>query len=433
MPCALTDEQVGQVLARLPDDIGSTAEFVAACPHSGGARSGVACPVVRAEKRAACEARLVSYARSHRGAIWRTPAGGDLSRWTRGGGGAIRPGKRLPARTDEIDGFRVPVMLAVVECMAERFSTRDQSIDPEFSGAHPALAGERNYHARVGAALGKLTHPDGSPLLARLDRDPKLGQRWERARAGTKAAAGGAQPVRPEHFAALDYMETAQFAEVRAVFERHPDVGGAYFRPAYNSITVVDLHPSSPRPLVGVGEAVRLGTHAFAIEQEMPERVAGLKQFRAAQKEEKVEARLEARLVRGALAGRLALPGFPERLRFLHSQWRMEPEPGKSARVADLVAVDLARGRLVVIELKAAADTGALAQAAEYVAYFRANAPALCPFFARLARIMGRLYDCPEVAAVSGIGAPATALAAWPARGDPAGVVIEGLDALDRD
>jgi hypothetical protein len=210
-------------------------------------------------------------------------------------------------------------------------------------------------------------------------------------------------------------------------------VGGAYFRPAYNAVTVVDLHPSSPRPLVGVGDAIRLGTHAFAIEQEMPARVAGLRAFRAAQKEEKVEARLEARLVRGALAGRLALPGFPDRLRFLHSQWRMDPEPGKTARVADLVALDLARGRLVVIELKAAEDACGLAQAAGYAAYFRANAPALCPFFARLSRVMGRLYDCPEVAAVSAVGAPAAALAAWPAPGDPAGVIVEGLDALDRD
>jgi len=237
--------------------------------------------------------------------------------------------------------------------------------------------------------------------------------------------------VRPGHYRTLDYMDTSEFLEVKALFEAYPEIGSVYFRPTDKALTVVDLHASSPKPRIGVGEDpyVTVGTTAQHLRPTMPQRILYLEAVRARQKKKSVENQFEAYLIREAQAHSLRLPGFPERLRFIHSQWRMDLPRGGRQQFTDLTAVDLPSRSLVLIELKAAPDTSAYAQAQEYLEYFRSHGDELRPFFARVAQVMGNLYDCPQLAALNEVCDPAAALIAWP--GALRTIQVLGLEQLD--
>lgn len=216
--------------------------------------------------------------------------------------------------------------------------------------------------------------------------------------------------IKPGHKASLGYMATQQFQEVLDVLNEPPEIGGVYCRPIDRGVTVLDLCSESPKPRIGVGEdpVIRVGTDADTIRASLPARIAYLVKKRGEQPGHHPENRFEARMIREAQADQLRLPGFPPHVRFIHSQWRM-PDLG----FTDLTAVDLQTGSLVLIELKPNRDDGALSQVRKYVEHFRTCKEQLHPFFVELAGVMGRLYQCEELARVE-LTAPATGAVAWP-------------------
>ena len=197
------------------------------------------------------------------------------------------------------------------------------------------------------------------------------------------------------------YMLTPEFAEVRELFEAEPEIGGAYFRPLEPGVRVVDLHPDSPKPRIPVepGSLIKRGTTAEQLAPTMRERVQHLRKTRKEQAKPSREHRFEARLIRHAQASALRLPKpFPPALRLLYSQWRLDrPDGKKRQEFADLVAVDIERERLVVVELRVGPSQSAAAQVSAYADHFREHAGTLVPLFGRVATMMGELYGCYDV------------------------------------
>jgi hypothetical protein len=193
-------------------------------------------------------------------------------------------------------------------------------------------------------------------------------------------------------------MLTPEFAGVRELFEAEPEIGGAYFRPLEPGVRVVDLHPDSPKPRIPVepGSLIKRGTSAERLAATMPERVEHLRKARKEQAKPSREHRFEARLIRHAQANALRLPKpFPSALRFLYSQWRFDRVDGRKRQdFADLVAVDIERERLVVVELRVAPSRSAAAQVSAYASHFREHAGTLLPLFSEIATMMGELYGC---------------------------------------
>ena len=124
------------------------------------------------------------------------------------------------------------------------------------------------------------------------------------------------------------------------------------------------------------------------------------------------------------------MPGLPERLRFIYSQWRMAPAGCKSQRFPDLLAVDLQRRELVLIELKRGPNHGAGAQVQGYEQLVRNAGPTLMRFFLKAARVMGQLHHCPELAGLEQLGSAPVGITAWP---EGEALVVTGLARLDEE
>ncbi len=335
---------------------------------------------------------------------------------------------------------RVDVVRSVMRLMGEQFRTKELSNHPEMRRAHAGLVTQRNYHAWVGGCLS--AYVDEAEQIG--PSNGSTGVLWRNTLAthktsGTPAptitrtstsAQHASRPVRPGHYAAVKYLGSEKFARVKELFEAEPEIGGVYFRPGDGKLTVVDLHPDSLKPRVGVGTSPYLftGTTALSVAPTMPGRVAHLRAVRARQKAPSLENQLEARLIRSAQANGLRLPGFPDHLRFIHSQWRIDRPDGSGQQFTDLMAVDLIRRELVLIELKRERDLGAHTQVRQYVEWFRQHGTELSAFFLALARVMGKLYGCPELASLDALGTHPLGIAAWP-KGDSLEVV--GLEVVD--
>lgn len=340
------------------------------------------------------------------------------------------------------------LILAVVSQMQEPFYTTDVANHPDILAGHPVLCQHTHYRSMMGRYLSGLTDQDGQPVLQRVGERPPGGVLWQR-RPGAKMpptseVAVPAQPrcsiqadhargsiVREGHFRTLEYMASQEFSRIKALLEQVPEFGGVYFRPTDGGVTLVDLHSDSPKPRIGIGEdpLLRVGTTAGQIEPTIPRRIDYLQRVRARQKRPSRENQFEAYLIRNAQASHLIMPGFPDRLRFIHSQWRNDASVGGSQRFPDLIAVDLQTESLVLIELKADADESALPQVRSYLAYFQEHAAELNPFFLRLAQVMGRLYGCPELTTLRQVQTVSIGLVAWP-NGQGA-IVVRGLDEFD--
>lgn len=333
-------------------------------------------------------------------------------------------------RVGDIDN---EVIHDVVARLPSPFHTRDVSEHPLMLRTHGAASAERSYHATVGKALKRLQGPHGAPALVELQKGTSRGSRWQKASTvglnvactheGQAAAersssvrreGGGADLVRAGHYRTLDYMQTAEFLQVKRLLERYSEIGGVYFRPTDRGVTMVDLHPTSPKPRVGVGAdpVLRLGTSAEELAPTIPDRIEHLQAVRARQASPSAENQLEARIIREALAKQLKMPGFPERLRFIHSQWRIHLAVGQ--RFTDLLAVDTEKRQLVLIELKREPDLSALSQVADYVRFFATEANQLVPFFAQVAKVMGRLYGCEELVGSDELTLARVGMTAWP-------------------
>ncbi len=238
-------------------------------------------------------------------------------------------------------------------------------------------------------------------------------------------------PVTPDHYATLDYMASLQFRRVKDLFTQTPGIGDVYFRPRRDGVVVVDLHPDSVKPHIGLGDEylIRRGSTVSDLLSTMPARANFLRQQRAQKDKPSPEFQFETSLMRGAQAQALRLPGFPSGLCFVTSQWRIDGLGGRP-KFVDLVALDLRSRSFVLIELKGNPDPAALQQAEPYLEYFKQNSAELSPFFAQMAKVMGILYNRLELATLD----PKTAagfnavLAAWPDAGKQ--IVVVGSERL---
>lgn len=128
-------------------------------------------------------------------------------------------------------------------------------------------------------------------------------------------------------------MMTPAFADIVRLFEGYDEIGGAYFRPRETGVRAVDLHPTSLKPRIGIGDErgslIRRGSTADELAPTMEGRIAYLQSVRARQRRPSLENQLEARLICAAQRNGLVLPEFPSALRFIHSQWRIDaPDSG---------------------------------------------------------------------------------------------------------
>jgi hypothetical protein len=240
------------------------------------------------------------------------------------------------------------------------------------------------------------------------------------------------EPIRPEHLATLDYMSTLQFRRVKDLFERYPEFGGVYFRPRRDGVAIIDLHPDSPKPRVAAGEddVIRRGTTVDALLATMPARLARLRQRRALQARLSREFQFETQLIKAAQADGLRLPGFLPRLRFIYSQWRIDALAGGQPKFVSMIAFDVQSRSFALIQLRGQPDPAALQQVEQYLAYFQEHDTSLSAFFARMAKVMGSLYDSLELATlnVKTIAGFRAALVAWP--DDQGRAVVAGEDRL---
>ncbi len=211
-------------------------------------------------------------------------------------------------------------------------------------------------------------------------------------------------------------MLTPEFRQVKHLFESIPEIGGVYFRPTDGRITVVDLHPHSPKPRIGVGRDpyIRCGATSSEVSDSLDERIAYLRDVRARQLQPSRENQFEARLIREAQCNHLCIPGCPNRLRFVFSQWRMGLTPDVGQRFTDLVAVDIERRCLAIIELKAEPDNSAFPQVQSYVEYFKNHWNELGPLFVKIAQVMGELYGCRDLASLSCLTGNIVPIVGWP-------------------
>lgn len=303
------------------------------------------------------------------------------------------------------DDVRSEVVDRKVAELGPRFATKDVSDDPDVKHQHGHLATEGNYHGTIGRYLS--IHADR--LGIRKDASSgRRGQWWVKS-ASTGPSAGeriaeirerrDREVVRRGHRMAVEWMASAEFRTIVELFDAEPAIGGTYFRVGERGVQPVDLDARSPKPLIGVGGAIRCYTPPARVADELPGRVAELLAKRAGCSPSR-EKQLEAAMIRHALANGLRLPGLPERVRFFSSQWRVGLPAG--AALPDLLGVDLDTGGLVVIELKA--DPGewaaAQAQASAYTGHLARHAEEFADFFSTLASAMGGLYGAPELEGV---------------------------------
>lgn len=343
----------------------------------------------------------------------------------------------------KLTDIQIEAVREALDDMRTPFRTKDLSKHKAMVEAHRSFYDhDTHYHAIVGLYLSK----NDSDLNIRCRDRAKhtRGALWENETDGDSPASARAtvtvpslprvqdrassRPVRDGHYRSIEYMATPEFLRVKGLFESIPEIGGVYFRPIDKGIAVVDLHPESPKPRIGVGSDpyIRCGATAAALASTMDERVAHLRDARDRQARPSRENQFEAFMIREAQSNHLRLPGCSDKLRFIYGQWRMDPDSDGSPQFTDLIAVDIVERQLVILELKPQPDNSALHQVQGYVQYFNRYWDDLAPFFTRVAQVMGELYGCPELVSLDCLNQEVVPLVAWPgANGKP---VLNGGD-----
>lgn len=218
-----------------------------------------------------------------------------------------------------------------------------------------------------------------------------------------------ARPVRNGHEACVRRLEdAAAYRQTRAMYAEALGGVEVYLRPTDAGFTVLSLDAQSCRSMIGVGAK---GTNQHTLTTLPPDptsvkaAVAGYEQKRESLNRGSAEETYALGLIGRALSSGLALPRSSTY--FVTQEWRL-PSTGKT----DLIGVDPATGRLVIIELKSTeADARGSAgkkggdawhQARSYAAEVHAHRRELYPFFQRLARALAQNHDAPpEVCGVT--------------------------------
>ena len=316
------------------------------------------------------------------------------------------------------NSVNVTSLRAAIAGMRSTFHTKDVADFREVRQANAALAGHRNYRAFIGRALSDNRNSLGLELISTGHAHGALWRKMvaesadiptpsaqqsfvvpaDPTRAGTGAtpidtlnvldADTQSLVVRPGHFKIVQYMRSEKFLAIKELFDSVEEFGGVYFRPLERGVCVVDLHSTSPKPRIGVGakSLISRSMSVEALRASIPERIAYLNQVRDRQATPSLENQLEAKVIRGAQASRLALSGFPDSLRFIHSQWRIDrPDGARGQKFTDIIAANLSRKALAIVELKASPDAMAARQVQQYARYFQLRAAQLTPLFNEIA------------------------------------------------
>jgi hypothetical protein len=160
------------------------------------------------------------------------------------------------------------IIKKVIDLLPDQFYTKDVSSHPLMIQGHPDLIGHSHYHAFIGKFLkNDLCDERRNLLLKELASGGSRGSLWLKKYASVKSDGPATEKpiskntdipeknsVRKEHFDTLDFMITPRFREIKEIFESYCEIGGVYFRPIAQKVTVVDLHPLSPKPRIGVGD-----------------------------------------------------------------------------------------------------------------------------------------------------------------------------------
>lgn len=316
------------------------------------------------------------------------------------------------------DDVPAELLRRVVGLMPVAFRTKDASEHPEMRAGLARFVTERQYHAVIGR---RLSDARGILGISETAKGGARGSGWEKV-VGRPAApvspgerAAGERPglarVRDGHRRAVEALAAPSFADVVALFDRYPEIGGTYFRPVDRGIQPVDLDPTSPKPLIGVGPAFPASSTTADLAGQMPARLAELRAKRSALSPsgEKV---LEAASIAGALRAGLRLDDLDPAWRFVSSQWRLDV--GGVASLPDILAVEAGTGAVIAVELKAAPDPLAAPQVAAYVRCL-ARSPDLLALIGGLARAMAGLYGCDDL--VLEVAGGVRGYVAWPEGG----------------
>ena len=206
----------------------------------------------------------------------------------------------------------------------------------------------------------------------------------------TAPTSANPPPLTRGHWRSLELLEnTEAVLQTLGLYERL--LGSpVYLRPTDKGLTVLSLD-TAPLAMVGVGPSgggCSLTTLPPS-DDHVAAAVAGYHAKLASMKRRSSEERYVVSRIRAALQGRLQLG---DGLRFLHQEWRFTTK-GK----LDVLAIDEASGRLVVIEVKEAEgkalDGATLEQALAYVNLLTASWPEYVAYFRRLATALGHIYD----------------------------------------
>jgi hypothetical protein len=210
-------------------------------------------------------------------------------------------------------------------------------------------------------------------------------QRHDGTRVGSPAPA-----VRAGHVRALEMIENlSAFKETIALYEAHLGNGNVYFRPTEKGLTVMSLDHEGCASMIGVsgrntGDEYLDGIPPSA--QQVAIAYAGYCSKRDSLQRRSEEERFALRCIRHALGNGLRLPNTD--WYFIHQEWRFPS--GLDVGKLDLLAVDAANRRLVVIELKDSEGKSltrdrrgrtAAEQAATYADLFVERRTELYPFF----------------------------------------------------
>jgi hypothetical protein len=239
----------------------------------------------------------------------------------------------------------------------------------------------------------------------------------------TTANAQEVRVVRPGHYNALEQLEqNFAYRQTREMYRRHLGDPGVYLRLTDRGFTVLSLDYKRCSSMVGVG-ARDSQQHVLRdlppAEDGVRTAVAGYDAKVNSLNRRSDEERFALELIAGAFDSNLSLPLAG--VYFIHQEWRF-PDRSK----LDLLGVEPATGRLVVVELKkseAEANSvdsrksgDAWAQAAHYSDVLYLHRAIYYEFFGRLARVMAKLHDAPlamRQVQIEPEQAPATAVW-WP-------------------
>ena len=229
----------------------------------------------------------------------------------------------------------------------------------------------------------------------------------DRSRSPERVSApkNSASAVRGGHLAALESIERqTAYRQTLDLYDEQLGTASVYLRPTDKMFTVLSLDHQRCASMIGVSDR---GTGDENLRTLPPTRshvrraCEGYARKRDSLRRRSGEEVYALKCIRHAMTHGLRLPRG--HVYFVHQEWRFATADG--GKKLDLLAVDLERCRLVVIELKSNRTKlhqpdrhgrDAQAQAEHYAALLYAGRATYYPFFERLARALAKVHSGPE-------------------------------------